>query len=80
VAKKSKPAAPPASKPARTTPHHVEVTSQAAMDLGKLDKAARDKVADGLRTDLTANTHPDKLDVKAQEVVGAVSARRAGDC
>ena len=79
MAKKSKPAAPPASKPAPTTPHHVKVASQAAKDLGKPDKAAWDKVADGLRTDLTANTHPDKLDVKALKGASPWLRLRVGD-
>lgn len=79
MVKKPKPAGPPASEPAPTTPHHVEVASQAAKDLAKFDKPAREKVADVLQTDLTANPHPDNLDVKALKGASPWLRLRVGD-
>lgn len=79
MAKKPKPAASPASEQAPATPHHVEVASQAAKDLAKLDKPAREKVADVLRRHLTANPHPDNLDVKVLKGATPWLRLRVGD-
>lgn len=77
--KPSRSAAPAAKPPPAVTPHHVELATQAGKDLAKLDKPAREQLADVLRSDLSANPQPANLDVKALKGASPWLRLRVGD-